>query len=105
MALRMKILESENNILQKKIILLRQEVESLHNLVYEIGRQIPDKLNQTFWSTDSLQSPYLIPQTCCLRNFPIIATTYPTIADSSSTITEFISRLSSILQIPTYSHL
>ncbi|KAK0183170.1 hypothetical protein PV327_001237 [Microctonus hyperodae] len=109
--LRVKILENENGILQQRILLLCEEIESLYGYIFKMQRQIYEIFNQSnYWlDTNLLQTmSFYNSQSCCIRNVTRIIDPYPTgteINSSNSTapvnftsISNFISQLSSMLQ-------
>lgn len=107
----MKILEDENGILQRRILLLFEEIESLYGYIFEMQRQIYEIFNyNNYWlDTNFLQTmPFYNSQSCCVRNVTRIIAPYPRGTEMNSqnstapanitSLNNFISRLSSILQ-------
>lgn len=116
MAIRAKLLENENGILWKKIILLCQEVEALHEFIRKTRQFVPvDKTDRKYWMDVNHQREILIRGPInCLKNIAECPSTSSSISSSSSssssvdnnnnasvTALTFISRLSSTLHAPT----
>ncbi|XP_057340810.1 nuclear factor interleukin-3-regulated protein-like [Microplitis mediator] len=114
MAIRAKLLENENGILWKKIILLCQEVEALHEFIRKTRQFVPaNRTDRKYWADINHQREILIHRPInCLTNIAERPSTSTSISSSSSssvdnnnnasvTALTFISRLSSISHAPT----
>ncbi|XP_044594401.1 transcription factor VBP-like [Cotesia glomerata] len=110
-AMRAKLLENENGILWKKIILLCQEIETLHEVIRKIQRYVPtDKADDNCsMNLNQWEAIFNGRKSLCCKTIP----EYPSSSSSTSSIVNnnsgsvtaltVISRLSSILHSPTQS--